>query len=120
MPNAETHFGVGAGASVLTYLINKKSRNEQAQLQEILAVGLFGGAVALLPDIIDPPLSPDHRGIGHSIALSGILIPLLLKRIEENPQISPDQKDFVKSLIVGFASHLLLDAGTPAGLPIFD
>lgn len=118
MPNSGTHFVVGAGISALTYLIIKRARNEPTQLQELVAVGFVGGAVALLPDIIDPPLSPNHRGIGHSIALSGILIPVLLKQIEENPNMTPDQRDFTKSIVVGFVSHLILDAGTPAGLPL--
>lgn len=120
MPNAGTHFGVGACVSALTYLVNKNARNEPVQLQELLAVGLFGGAVSLLPDVIDPPLVPHHRSIGHSIALSGFSIPVLMKRIEENPQMTPDQKDFVKSMVAGYVSHLVLDAGTPAGLPFFD
>lgn len=120
MPNAGTHFGVGAGVSALTYLASKNARNEPVQLQELLAVGLFGGVVALLPDVIDPPLSPDHRSIGHSIALSGLSIPVLIKWIDENAQMNSDQKDFAKSMVAGYVSHLVLDAETHAGLPFFD
>ena len=120
MPNARTHFGVGAVVSALTYLANKNARNEPVQLLGLLAVGLSGGAVALLPDMIDPPVSPNHRGIGHSIAVSGFSIHVLLKRIEESTQMTQDQKDFAKSMVAGYVSHLVLDGGTPAGLPLFD
>ena len=118
MSDSQTHFTVGAGVGILNYLLNKNSRNETTQLGELLAVGLLGGAVATLPDVIDPPYSPNHRNIGHSLILSGLLIPALIKKIEENPQVNINQKDFTKSLLWSYASHLLLDAGTPAGLPL--
>lgn len=119
MPNSKTHFTVGAGTSIFTYLLNKNSRNETASLEEVITVGLLGGAAATLPDILDPPTSPKHRSIGHSIALSGSLIPML-QRIKENPQINQNQKDIADSVFAAFASHLVIDAGTPAGLPFFD
>ncbi len=119
MPNNKTHFTVGAGTSIFTYLLNKSSRNEATSLEEVITVGFLGGAAATLPDILDPPTSPKHRSVGHSIALSGSLIPIL-QRIKENPQINQNQKDIAESVFAGFASHLAMDAGTPAGLPFFD
>lgn len=103
----------------MSYLLNKSSRNEIASLGEVITVGFLGGVAATLPDILDPPTSPKHRSVGHSIALSGSLIPVL-QRIKENPQINQNQKDIAQSIFVGFASHLLMDADTPAGLPFFD
>lgn len=120
MSNSQTHFTVGAGVSIFNYLASKKSRNETGNLWEMLVFGLFGGAVATLPDVIDPPISPTHRSIGHSIALSGLSIPTSLNKIKESPQINQCQKDFAQSMILSYASHLLLDAGTPAGLPLLD
>lgn len=118
MSDSETHFTVGASISVLSYLLHKKARNETTDLMEIFAIGLCGGAVATLPDVIDPAYSSNHRSIGHSIVLSGLLISALAKKLEENPKITKHQRDFAKSMIWSFASHLLLDSSTPAGLPL--
>ena len=118
MSDGKTHFKVGAIASIIGYTQGKKSRNETTDLRELFTVGLFGGAAAMLPDIIDPPTNPNHRSIGHSIVVSGLLIPKLMNKINENHQMTPEQKDFFKSILMGYTSHFLLDARTPAGLPL--
>ena len=119
MPNRKAHVAIGVGITILVYLLNKNSRNEASSLGEVITVGVLGGAAAILPDILDTPISPRHRSVGHSMALSGSLIPILQK-IKENPQINQNQKDVAVSVFAGFASHLAMDAGTPAGLPFFD
>lgn len=118
MSDGKTHFKAGVIASIISYAQGKKSRNETTDLGELLAVGLFGGAAAMLPDIIDPPTNPNHRSIGHSMVVSGLLIPKLMNRINENNQMTPKEKDFFKSIVMGYTSHFLLDARTPAGLPL--
>jgi len=118
MSNNQTHFTGGVGVSIFNYLVSKKSRNETGDFWEMLVFGLFGGAAATLPDVIDPPLSPTHRNIGHSIVLSGLSIPTMLRKIDESSQINQYQKDFARSILWSYASHLLLDANTPAGVPL--
>ncbi len=113
-----------------------------------LAGRLVGGALgSRLPDVIDPPTHPGHRGVGHAVVPAVIAALLILRyapglqdtlrsevnavraRAEQLPedarwpyQLSAAALEFVLGLStglpVGYVSHLALDATTPAGLPL--
>ena len=119
MPDFETHFITGGFISALTNAALKKNRLQQISLGELIATFFTGGAVASLPDIIDPATNPQHRSIGHSLALSATGIPKLREMIANNPEWTTEQKEFLVSLLPAYGSHLVLDATTPAGLPLF-
>lgn len=119
MPNFKTHFLVGGAVSALTYLYLNKARNEAVDGLELVGAFLAGGAVASLPDIIDPPNNAFHRSIGHSvIGASGLGV--LLNNVNDNNNLTDKQKSLICSLVIAYWSHLLLDAQTPAGLPLLN
>ena len=119
MPNFKTHFLVGGFTSALVYLYLNKIKNEAVDGLELLGVFLTGGAVASLPDIIDPPNNAFHRSVGHGvIGASGLGV--LLNNANENGNLTDKQKSLICSLVLAYWSHLLLDAQTPAGLPLLN
>lgn len=145
MPNKKIHTSVGATAGVVKTLA-AQVRNENISLPELIASGVGGLLGGRLPDMIDPPNSPNHRDIGHSImfTLAGIalLIGVIIylktscKELEreanwhiQNGYNIPDdikvelmQKrftlGFLNGLATGYVSHLALDSTTPAGIKL--
>jgi len=111
------------------------------------AFGGYGGARA--PDVLDPPTSPNHRHIAHGIgttAFVGFMVYETLVQWQaalraradqlaaERPYLTNDLARalnqvaewvlrFLAGTVIGFpagyVSHLVLDAGTPRGLPLF-
>jgi len=109
-----------------------------------MAVGTFAG---MLPDILDPPTHPGHRSVAHAIVPAGTAGVTVAPRIGSAQQWFREKAEqcrarravatnffdsfvlllaeillrlcagAVVGLAAGYASHLLLDAGTPDGLP---
>lgn len=108
---------VGGFTALGVLAIARASRDEPITFLEAIGVFLGGGAVASLPDVIDPPTSPRHRSVGHSVAgVAGIGI--ALKNLEANPNITKNTKDIVYAMSGAYLSHIVLDATTPAGIPL--
>jgi len=94
-------------------------------LLDSAALGAVGGLAAMLPDI-DHPQSAirrktgvlgtlaafwmNHRGITHS-ALAVLIVGLVATLLS--------QPLMTAAIAGGYASHLLLDSCTPAGIPLF-
>ena len=117
MSNAKTHFLVGAAIGAGLYCLMKKSHDQPIELPGLLGMGLAGGVAGLLPDIIEPATSPNHRELAHSFATL-IAIVAGINNLNERQGMEAAQKGLWNTLALGYVSHLLLDAGTPAGLPI--
>jgi hypothetical protein len=111
--------------------------------------GLLGGRIgAKMPDIIDPPTSPNHRSIGHGVVpvVAGTAVavrgldraqPKLRQRADRHAAARAQSSNRIAQLlhllaewacrigagvlagiIAGYGSHIALDAFTPAGLPV--
>jgi membrane-bound metal-dependent hydrolase YbcI (DUF457 family) len=117
MADGKMHFTTGAVIGLLTYIANKNQRNEQISIPELAVVGACSGFAGVLPDIIDPPTNPQHRQIGHSAIISAATLPKIWQWTQNNPNLTQEQKDLIRAMIFAFGSHLVLDSGTPAGLP---
>jgi len=78
--------------------------------------GAIGGVV---PDKLEPATDPNHRAFCHSIS-SGAAISLGLSKIP----LTTEHRSLnllnvcVRSSGVGYVTHLVQDAGTPAGISI--
>ncbi|MCK4505114.1 MAG: metal-dependent hydrolase [Candidatus Aegiribacteria sp.] len=72
MPNRNVHVPVGASSGLVAALAAPMPWRGPYLVEVIsaLAGGVLGGR---LPDIIDPPDSPRHRGFGHSITCAVIV-----------------------------------------------
>jgi membrane-bound metal-dependent hydrolase YbcI (DUF457 family) len=77
--------------------------------------GLAGSA---LPDILEPAIHPNHRGIAHSAVVgSGIFIKAIKSWTTNSSQPQGAESVILTALAVGYLSHLFLDGKTPKGLP---
>lgn len=117
MPNAKIHFLIGAAIGAGIYCLARKAQDQPIELPSLLGMGLAGGVAGLLPDLIEPATSPQHRQIAHSVAALLISISSV-SNINQSQYIGQNQKEFLAVLALGYGSHLILDAGTPAGLPL--
>lgn len=143
MPNRKTHTATGIAAGILYSMTNQKSEN-RFSLTELMGSAAGGLAGGQLPDIFDPPDSPNHRELGHSItaASAGVAIAQIaisaLKASQNQLQIKADSHiqngydipveiklelalnklwiGFLVGLSAGYVSHLALDSKTPAGI----
>lgn len=148
MPNRPVHL---AAAVPLGTFVSAHKARELNGLQYVAEVvgGAIGGAVGGLgPDWVDPPTSPFHRGVGHSLAISCVMAGLASRRIDawqtwlreeatrfrglQNLAADPLLRAFygvcyvlvcvVSGALVGFlagwGSHLALDFGSVRSLPL--
>ena len=141
MPNRDVHRPVSAAAGTAWALL-------QAEKAEPLHVCLegFGGylgglAGAALPDVIDPPTSPHHRGVGHGVLSVGAAIrygyqpmqDLVVSLRAKGRELAEDDSDpwkdigaaicfigagFLNGALAGYVAHLAMDSGTKFGLPL--
>ena len=127
-----TGGAAGYGAQKLISALDKRFDSSLFLLGAI--VGSLLGSI--MPDIIDPPRSPFHRGIGHSrtgnIIFLGILtIALVFTHVLTHESLIVDEDSdsedpsgiehfllgFGWGYIVGQISHLALDSASRRGLP---
>ncbi len=85
----------------------------------------IGGTVVggMLPDVLEPPSTPNHRSFMHSLVAGGIATAIAEKsdparRSHECGFIGQLVLDFLASVPVGYLTHLLCDATTRRGLPL--
>lgn len=131
MPNRATHLKIGAAVGAIA--TTASSANTHLDPGKMLA-GIFGGMIGgALPDVLEPANDPRHRGVFHSVTML-VLISGLHRRIDQptphpnerrsaylNKQISDANhwsEVWLQGVRAGYVSHLLLDACTPARLPV--
>lgn len=72
MPNRQEHLDIGLAVAIAVGVILLADETRIPPIAELIGtgVGVLGGAV--LPDILEPADSPNHRKSGHStVALGG-------------------------------------------------
>ena len=120
MSNSGTHLLVGGASGLAGMICLKWLRNERLTFWEGVAGVLIGCSGAFLPDFFEPPISPSHRKILHSVGMGAAGIPFTISKIYRGAwTLTPGDRDFLIILSLGYLSHLILDARTPKGLPIF-
>lgn len=148
MANGPVHRAVGIASGGGLAWHRARSQPAPHVVAETVG-GVVGGLVgARLPDLIDPPIHPRHRGIGHGIvpvALGASLAFLRLDGWQESLRSEADRRAqlrrgsssvlgsalhwlveifcrFASGALAGFVggylSHVALDGFTPAGLPL--
>lgn len=129
MPNAKTHasWGAAIGGLVAGLVVygEQQAKVNRGEVQEIewgkvLGWGLLGAGVGavvgVLPDLLEPATHPRHRALFHSVAFGtagSIGVRHLLERADD-----PDLRKLILCAAASYGSHLVLDAGTPLGLPV--
>jgi membrane-bound metal-dependent hydrolase YbcI (DUF457 family) len=145
MPNRPTHLAVGTVSGLAAGILTSRSLPQKHQLLHVTFAGIGGSIGALAPDTLEPPISPNHRGVFHSVAAAGSIGAAQLagwqadchlaaafcdtRALCASPGSHERSNQEVKAflwralagLIVGFltgyASHLILDATTVRSLP---
>lgn len=146
MPNRATHEVVGAASGAAFTLLRAGTSPTPQAASEVLG-GTFGGWLGgLLPDVLEPATSPNHRELAHSLVAGGTLTFARLAEWQAKCRaeakccearafafaLGSDARrsaeweilgwrflaGLLVGLVAGYASHLILDAGTAKGLPL--
>lgn len=149
MPNGATHQVLGAMTGVTTanrFIVPMlQPDEEEAGTPALVGASLVAGGVGgTVPDLLDPPVHPNHRGLYHSVAMGclvaggAVLTLKALRRKAGSARASSQVRDkrraandgsgitakealiggALLALLVGVLSHLVADSGTPSGLPL--
>lgn len=75
MPNGNIHNTAGAILGPIAYLTiqNNSQQKEKIDLGELVLSAGVGLSTARIPDILEPPIHPNHRAFFHSFAF-GFLV----------------------------------------------
>jgi len=76
--------------------------------------GVVGGVGAAVPDILEPAITPNHRGFFHSAPL---LVALMIIAAGIFGRSKSALMGLVFSFVLGYISHLWADGNTSQGLP---
>ena len=95
--------------------LSVRAVGERMTLADGVKAGLIGAVSGVLPDIMEPPTSPQHRSLFHSYA-AGAGGAYAIYKLRQLP-IAPETEKVVLAALSGYASHLILDSQTPSGLP---
>jgi membrane-bound metal-dependent hydrolase YbcI (DUF457 family) len=101
----------------MCYLGHKELTDSKPSLLGAASSTVLGVAAGSLPDMIEPPTSPQHRGLFHSASV-GLGLTYLLKKAAQSTTMSREEKLVSAILGLGYLSHLFLDAETKQGLPV--
>lgn len=113
MPNREEHKFLSATVGLVTTVRIKKDLN-LANLSGAFIVSTIAG---ILPDILEPATSPNHRSFFHSLLLAGIVI-YGREKLYDKLQLTPQMRYWCNLFLICYGVHLVADCFTPKGLPI--
>jgi len=116
MANRLEHMVAGFCISGLVYAWMTHKPGQPVDWNKTAVYGGIGAGVATIPDIVEPATSPSHRGVAHSASGGGLLLGAA-KKLMDNPSTGSEGKAVIAALAAAYLSHLVLDAGTPAGIP---
>lgn len=121
MPCAKEHLvaGLAVGAvmnGVIQWLEWLDDPAKRFDWGELFLCTAAGGAAALLPDILEPADSPNHRKFFHSITAAGLVVYAMSGRHTEG--CSKPVLKLLTILGMGYLSHLALDCTTPRAIDL--
>jgi membrane-bound metal-dependent hydrolase YbcI (DUF457 family) len=117
MAGAKTHALIASVAGVAAYAVYCRRNAQEVRFLDAVVSGLVAVVGGLVPDLIEPANNPNHRSLFHSLAAGTALIHGT-NQVQTNDRIPDATKLIMVLLVVGFFSHLLVDAFTPKGLPV--
>jgi hypothetical protein len=119
MPNFREHLGLSAVVSAGMYFGMCRYYGREPALGELLVCEGIGMAAGAAPDIFEPATDPNHRALGHSVALGTALTKFAIMNCNRE---NADWQEFLKITAavatVSYVVHLIADGFTPNGLPL--
>ncbi len=70
MPNGSTHKLLGVAAAIGAAAVSSRELPDDAKLAYRLGASIGGLAGGIMPDVLEPPMHPHHRGACHSVAIT--------------------------------------------------
>jgi membrane-bound metal-dependent hydrolase YbcI (DUF457 family) len=116
MANKKEHILYGAAAGAALSVLEAAISGKRLQPANIMICSLTAALGSAIPDFLEPPTHPNHRGMGHSLAML-LYLTAFLHQLRKSSNISPLASS-AKGLIIGYGSHIAIDATTPARIPI--
>ena len=97
-----------------------ESRKTGQSSLDIFTSGGFSALATRLPDVLEPAVNPNHRQFFHSLLFSAVVGKFTYECYQWKPETQTEELIRYLLLLAGSAYlvHLLLDFGTPKGLPI--
>src|SRR5262249_7681570 len=111
MPNMKQHALLGAAIGLGAWYLYRRFTDRPLCMGEFLLVSGSGAIVGILPDVFEPAVHPNHRGLLHSYACAGLLS-YGTQRIWKDPTLSRDQKMRWTICSVIYLSPLIADGQT--------
>ena len=121
MANARQHLmisaALGATLNVVKQLVQRSfDPTRRFDWVELAAFSAIGGLFGVMPDLLEPATSPNHRAFFHS-ALFGAAA-FYATHGRHTRRWSGEAQDVARVICYCYLSHLASDATTPKGLPI--
>jgi|SRR5690606_15533525 len=133
MSNRREHDMAGAFVGGLSVLASAMAAGRSPSVGEVLGGVLSGVVTSRLPDVLEPATHSGHRRVAHSTVAPGAT-GWAAKRLHRThvalATAAEREADPVRRFLAqmaggatvgaagGYASHLMLDATTPKGLPL--
>ncbi len=118
MASAAAHNTAGLLAGIISSVLDQYPEEERFVLSGLLTAGAIAGSK--LPDVLEPAIHSHHRAFFHSFVVLIGAAWAGRKLWDWRPQ-TPQQRQ-VRALLlgalIGYCSHLGLDALTPRSLPV--
>ncbi len=148
MPDRNVHAWTGSIAGGALALHRTYGRSSEDSFPEIVGGTLGGLLGGMMPDELDPPISPNHRALAHSAGVALLALPRLegllsgweghLRHLADEVRACRgwQKSDLAKILlglleillriaagiasgiVAGYSTHLILDGLTPKSLPL--
>lgn len=146
MPNRNTHIGIALFAQLGLEMVRQSDLAGDDRFWDVVGAALGATCGGVLPDVLEPALSPDHRQFAHGMLPTAAVawfgkgkhregcealyawaksapIPGEAAQADSGQNDTPRWLRFViagffRALPVGYVSHLIADAATPRGLPV--
>lgn len=135
MPNRRTHKLAGGVTGCLAALAHERGWTRPEDRTAFALGALVGGAAGgVLPDVLDPPTSPNHRQTAHGLLSVGLATLMSREKYRNAVATLLDSAEaetdplkrwlaffaagIAKGAGPGYWSHLALDGCTPYGLPL--
>jgi len=115
--NGKTHLAAGLLCGVFVEVAYSLATKRQVILSNLALSGLAGALSAALPDVLEPAVDPNHRSLCHGgLAVCGVAYGL--RKVVTTAEMPDWLGALARGALVGYASHLVLDATSPKGLPL--
>ena len=117
MADSKVHALVGAGTCVAGWFLYCHLTERKVNFLEVGLAAAAGAFVGLIPDLLEPAVHPNHRNFFHSVTTAALQAGWN-QATWDNSRITQEHRVWVTLCSAAYLSHLVLDSGTPKGLPL--